>query len=131
MPTTMLVVSGSPNITVPTRMAVMGSKTPSTEAFVAPILRVAIASVAVETIVGSNAKPTKKAAEADNNHIFQKIYNHIPVVLLFNCSFGCYPATKTRRKFQNLIALFREYSRRSFTTVTTATIECNRSIFRE
>ena len=59
MPTTMLVVSGSPNISVPTRMAVIGSKTPSTEAFVAPILRVAMASVAVETIVGSSAKPTK------------------------------------------------------------------------
>ena len=59
MPTTMLVVSGSPNISVPIRMAVIGSKTPSTEALVAPMLRVAIASVAVETIVGSSAKPTK------------------------------------------------------------------------
>ena len=59
MPSTMLVVSGSPNISVPTRMAVIGSKTPSTEAFVAPILRVAMASVAVETIVGSRANPTK------------------------------------------------------------------------
>jgi len=59
MPTTMLVVRGSPNINVPTRMAVIGSKTPSTEAFVAPILRVAMARVAVETIVGSRAKPTK------------------------------------------------------------------------
>ena len=59
MPTTILVVSGSPNINVPTKMAVIGSKTPSTEAFVAPILRVAMASVAVDTMVGSNAKPTK------------------------------------------------------------------------
>ena len=59
MPTTILVVSGSPNISVPTRMAVIGSKTPSTEAFVAPILRVAMARVAVETMVGSSAKPTK------------------------------------------------------------------------
>ena len=59
MPTTILVVSGSPNINVPTRMAVIGSKTPSTEAFVAPILRVAMASVAVETIVGNSAKPIK------------------------------------------------------------------------
>ena len=59
MPATMLVVSGSPNISVPTRMAVIGSKTPSTEAFVAPMLRVAMARVAVETIVGSSAKPTK------------------------------------------------------------------------
>ena len=59
MPTIMLVVSGAPNIIVPTKMAVIGSKTPSTEAFVAPMLRVAMASVAVETIVGSSAKPTK------------------------------------------------------------------------
>ena len=59
MPTTIFVVRGSPNISVPTRIAVIGSKTPSTEAFVAPILRVAIARVAVETIVGSSAKPTK------------------------------------------------------------------------
>ena len=59
MPTTILVVSGSPNISVPTRIAVIGSKTPRTEAFVAPILRVAMASVAVETIVGSRANPTK------------------------------------------------------------------------
>ena len=59
MPTTMLVVSGSPNINVPTKIAVIGSKTPNTEAFVAPILRVAMASVAVETMVGNRANPTK------------------------------------------------------------------------
>ena len=57
MPITMFEVKGSPNISVPTRMAVIGSNTPSTEAFVAPILRVAMASVAVETIVGSSANP--------------------------------------------------------------------------
>ena len=51
MSMTMFVVSGSPNIIVPTRIAVIGSNTPSTDAFVAPILRVAIASVAVETII--------------------------------------------------------------------------------
>ena len=64
MPTMMLVVRGSPNINVPTKMAVIGSKTPSTEAFVAPILRVAMASVAVETMVGSSAKPTKLSQAA-------------------------------------------------------------------
>ena len=48
MPTTMLVVSASPKTTVPTRMAVTGSKTPSTDALVAPMFRVATASVAVE-----------------------------------------------------------------------------------
>ena len=73
MPTTMLVVSGSPNINVPTRMAVIGSKTPSTEAFVAPIFRVAMARVAVETIVGSSAKPTKFS---------QAIPPSIPVVIV-------------------------------------------------
>ena len=59
MPTTMFVVRGSSNISVPTSIAVTGSKTPSTEAFVAPTLRVATAKVAVETIVGRSAKPTK------------------------------------------------------------------------
>ena len=59
MPRIMFVVKGSPNISVPTRMAVIGSNTPSTEAFVAPILRVAMASVAVDTIVGNRAKPTR------------------------------------------------------------------------
>ena len=42
---------------VPTRIAVMGSKTPKTEAFVAPIFRVAMAKVAVETMVGRMASP--------------------------------------------------------------------------
>ena len=51
MPTTIFVVRGSPNISVPTRIAVIGSKTPNTDAFVAPILRVATASVAVDTMV--------------------------------------------------------------------------------
>ena len=59
IPTMMFAVSGSPNISVPTSMAVMGSNTPKTEALVAPILRVAIASVAVDTMVGSSAKPAK------------------------------------------------------------------------
>ena len=36
IPATMLVVSASPNISVPTNMAVMGSNTPNTEALVAP-----------------------------------------------------------------------------------------------
>ena len=36
-----------------------GSNTPITEALVAPMLRVAIANVAVETMVGSNASHTR------------------------------------------------------------------------
>ena len=59
MPSMMFVVSGSPNITVPTRIAVMGSNTPSTDAFVAPMLRVAMARDAVDTIVGSSARPMR------------------------------------------------------------------------
>ena len=59
IPKRMLVVKGSPNISVPTKIAVIGSNTPNTEALVAPIFRVATANVAVETIVGNSAKPTK------------------------------------------------------------------------
>ena len=59
MPRRIFVVKGSPNISVPIRIAVIGSNTPSTEALVAPIFRVAMANVAVETIVGNSAKPTK------------------------------------------------------------------------
>ena len=59
MPVMMLVVSASPNIRVPTSMAVIGSKTPNTEALVAPIFLVAIAKVAVETIVGRIASPMR------------------------------------------------------------------------
>ena len=46
-------------MTVPTTMAVIGSKTPRTDAFVAPILRDAMAKVAVETIVGNSARPIR------------------------------------------------------------------------
>ena len=59
IPMTTLVVKASPKTSVPTRMAVIGSNTPSTEAFVAPILRVAMANVAVETIVGKRARPMR------------------------------------------------------------------------
>ena len=59
IPTMMFVVRGSPNIIVPTIMAVIGSNTPSTEALVAPILRDAMARVAVDTIVGSKASPIR------------------------------------------------------------------------
>lgn len=59
MPRRMFVVKGSPNISVPIRIAVIGSNTPSTEALVAPIFRVAMANVAVETMVGKRAKPAK------------------------------------------------------------------------
>ena len=59
MPMIILDVKGSPNTRVPTSMAVIGSKTPRTDAFVAPILRVATASVAVEIIVGRIASPIR------------------------------------------------------------------------
>ncbi len=55
----MLVVSASPKTNVPTRIAVIGSKTPNTEAFVAPMFLVAIAKVAVDTIVGRTASPMR------------------------------------------------------------------------
>ena len=72
IPATMLVVSASPNISVPTNMAVMGSNTPNTEALVAPILRVATAKVAVDTMVGSKASPIK---------LSQSLQSVIPVVI--------------------------------------------------
>ena len=59
IPIIMLEVIISPNATAPTRIAVIGSKTPSTEAFVAPMFLVAIANVAVEIIVGKMASPIK------------------------------------------------------------------------
>ena len=54
-----LVVSASPKTNVPTRIAVIGSKTPKTEALVAPIFLVAIAKDAVDTIVGRTASPMR------------------------------------------------------------------------
>lgn len=59
IPITILLVSASPNTNVPTSIAVIGSKTPSTDAFVAPIFRVESAKVAVDTMVGKIASPTK------------------------------------------------------------------------
>ena len=59
MPTMIFVVNASLKTIVPTRIAVIGSNTPNTEAFVAPILRVANANVAVEIIVGNMASPTR------------------------------------------------------------------------
>lgn len=41
-----------------------GSNTPSTEALVAPMLREAMARVAVETMVGSRASPTRLSQSA-------------------------------------------------------------------
>ena len=55
----MFEVSASPKTNVPTRIAVIGSKTPNTEAFVAPMFLVAIAKVAVDTIVGRTASPMR------------------------------------------------------------------------
>lgn len=59
IPTMMFVVIGSPKTNAPTSIAVIGSNTPRTDAFVAPIFLVAIANVAVETIVGSMASPMR------------------------------------------------------------------------
>ena len=59
IPVMMFEVRASPNTKVPTRIAVIGSKTPNTEALVAPIFLVAIAKVAVETIVGRIASPMR------------------------------------------------------------------------
>ena len=59
MPTMIFAVNVSLNIIVPTRIAVIGSNTPNTDAFVAPILRVAKANVAVEIIVGNMASPMR------------------------------------------------------------------------
>lgn len=58
MPMMILAVSGSPKAMDPTRMAVIGSKTPITEALVAPMVLVATANVAVETMVGNSARQT-------------------------------------------------------------------------
>ena len=52
-------VSASPKTTVPTRIAVIGSKTPNTEALVAPMFLEEIARVAVDTIVGRTARPMR------------------------------------------------------------------------
>ena len=59
IPTIMPVVSGSLNTSVPISIAVIGSKTPRTDALVAPIFRVATAKVAVDTMVGSRARPMR------------------------------------------------------------------------
>ena len=55
----MFAVSSSPKTNVPTRIAVIGSKTPKTEAFVAPMFLEAIAKDAVDTIVGRTARPMR------------------------------------------------------------------------
>ena len=57
-------VSASPKTTVPTRIAVIGSKTPNTEAFVAPIFLVALAKCAMGGRLGLDIDLTKVPAEA-------------------------------------------------------------------
>ena len=59
IPTTTFTVMLSPKASAPTRIAVTGSKTPRTEALVAPMIRVAMARVAVDTIVGRTARPAR------------------------------------------------------------------------
>ena len=72
IPKIMFVVSGSSNIKVPTTIAVIGSNTPRTDAFVAPMLREAMAKVAVETIVGRIARPIR---------LNQSVHAVIPAVI--------------------------------------------------
>ena len=55
----MLVVIGSLKANAPAKIAVIGSNTLSTDAFVAPILRVEMANVDVDIIVGRIANPNK------------------------------------------------------------------------
>ena len=57
MPIRMFAVIASLKTTAPTRMAVTGSNTPSTEVFAAPIFLVERASVVVDMIVGKTASP--------------------------------------------------------------------------
>ena len=80
MPVAMLAVRGSPNISEPTSIAVIGSNTPSTEAFVAPMLRVAMASEAVETIVDKMASPMR-LSQADSSSI--PAVTGMPEVMIF------------------------------------------------
>ena len=59
IPIRILLVNGSPNTSVPTIIAVIGSNTPNTDALVAPILRVDTARVAVDMMVGKIASPIR------------------------------------------------------------------------
>ena len=60
----MFAVSASPKTKVPTRIAVIGSNTPNTEALVAPMFLVATARDAVEMIVGRIARPMRLTQES-------------------------------------------------------------------
>ena len=90
MPMIMLLVSASPKTNVPTRIAVMGSNTPSTDAFVAPILRVATASVEVDTMVGRIASHTK--------------FNQSSLVSIPSVSFSPEAATLLKKKIAPTIS---------------------------
>ena len=85
IPMMMLTVMLSPNANAPTSMAVTGSNTPSTEAFVAPIRRVDAASVAVDIMVGRIARQTR---------LVQDVHPDIP------CINGC-PAVRICMKKHN------------------------------
>lgn len=76
MPVMMFAVRASPKTTVPTRIAVIGSKTPNTEALVAPMFLEAIARVAVDTIVGRTARP--KTSFRKNNALLRSIILYQP-----------------------------------------------------
>ena len=63
MPVMMFAVSASPKTNVPTRIAVIGSKTPNTEALVAPMFLEAIAKVAPRRIVYVSCSPASLARD--------------------------------------------------------------------
>ena len=63
MPMTMRVVMGSRKSSVPIRMAVTGSNTPRIAVRVGPMLRVAMARVSREIMVGNMARPVRLSAD--------------------------------------------------------------------
>ena len=75
IPATMFVVRASPRNSVPTRMAVIGSNTPKTEALVAPILRVASANDAVDG--GHYGWKYSQSHKIEPRHTMVETYTHI------------------------------------------------------
>lgn len=68
-PITIQRLIGSPITATPTAIAVMGSVTPKTDAFVGPINRVAQANAPVDTIVGKSANPSKFQIAVEGGNI--------------------------------------------------------------
>ena len=63
MPMTMRGVMGSRKSSVPMSMAVMGSNTPRIAVRVGPMIRVAMARVSREIMVGNMARPVRLSAD--------------------------------------------------------------------